>query len=72
MKIDSKIREYYPENSHVPADLYHAIDMKNILNEDYSFVNMISMLGVILVVAISFRSVLVPMLAIIPIEAPLY
>lgn len=68
-KIDSKIREYYPEDSHVLGLTPTTMDMKNILNEDYSFVNMISMLGVILVVAISFRSVLVPMLVIIPIEA---
>ena len=68
-KLEAKIKEYYPENSHVLGLTPTTIDMKNILNEDYSFVNMLSMLGVILVVAISFQSVLVPMLVIIPIEA---
>lgn len=68
-KLDAKIKEYYPENSHVLGLTPTTIDMKNILNEDYSFVNMLSMLGVILVVAISFQSALVPMLVIIPIEA---
>lgn len=68
-KLDAKIKEYYPQDSYILGLTPTTIDMKNILNDDFSFVNMLSMLGVILVVAISFQSILVPMLVIIPIEA---
>jgi hypothetical protein len=48
------------------------IDIRDILTEDYNRVSVLSLLGVAIVVMITFRSVTVPLLVIIPIEVAIY
>lgn len=71
-KLEAKIREYYPENSYIVGMTPTTIDIKNILTKDYSFVSILSMIGVAIVVAVTFKSAIVPLVVIIPIEVAIY
>lgn len=71
-KLEAKIKEYYPDDSYIVGMTPTTIDIENILTKDYNFVSIVSMLGVALVVAITFQSALVPLLVIIPIEVAIY
>lgn len=71
-KLESKLKEYYPENSYIVGMTPTTIDIKEILTKDYNFVSILSMIGVAIVVAITFQSALVPILVIIPIEVAIY
>ena len=48
------------------------MDIRDILTDDYNRVSIISLAGVALVVMLTFHSVMVPVLVIIPIEAAIY
>lgn len=71
-KLEAKIKEYYPENSYIVGMTPTTIDIKEILTKDYNFVSILSMIGVAIVVAVTFKSALVPILVIIPIEVAIY
>ena len=66
------VKEYYPEDSYVIGMTPTTIDIRDILTDDYNRVSIISLLGVAIVVMITFNSVLVPILVIIPIEVAIY
>lgn len=66
------VKDYYPEDSYVIGMTPTTIDIRDILTDDYNRVSIISLLGVAIVVMITFHSVLVPILVIIPIEVAIY
>ena len=66
--IEETVKEYYPQEHYITGNTYATRDMENILKSDYNRVNTLSLLGVFLVVAFSFESVLVALLAMVPIE----
>ena len=63
---------YYPENSYLVGETPSTRDIRDTITEDNTRVNMLSLLGVFLVVMASFRSLVVPVLVIIPIEAAIF
>lgn len=71
-RLTELVKSYYPEDSYVIGMTPTTIDIRDILTEDYSRVSIISLLGVAVVVMITFRSVMVPILVIIPIEVAIY
>ncbi len=71
-KLEAKIRQYYPDDSYIVGMTPTTIDIKNILTKDYNFVSILSMIGVAIVVAVTFKSILVPIIVIIPIEIAIY
>lgn len=71
-RLAQVVHTYYPENSYLIGMTPTTMDIKNILTEDYNNVSILSLLGVALVVFLTFRSVLVPILVIIPIEVAIY
>lgn len=71
-QLTQVVHKYYPENSYIIGMTPTTMDIKNILTEDYNNVSLLSLLGVALVVFLTFRSVLVPILVIIPIEVAIY
>ncbi len=71
-KLESVVREYYPENAYVIGMTPTTIDIRDILTDDYSKVSLLSLAGVALVVFATFQSILVPILVIIPIEVAIY
>lgn len=71
-EIQSIMKEYYPEESYLVGATPSTQDIKSTITEDYSRVNTMSLIGVFLVVMFSFRSVLIPVIAMIPIEVAIF
>ena len=71
-KLSEVVGEYYPEESYVIGMTPTTIDIRDILTEDYNRVSIISLIGVFLVVLGTFRSVLIPLFVVIPIEIAIY
>lgn len=71
-KLEETVTSYYPENSYVIGMTATTIDIRDILTDDYNKVSILSLIGVAIVVMITFRSILVPILVIIPIEVAIY
>lgn len=71
-RLTDIVKEYYPEDSYVIGMTPTTIDIRDILTDDYNRVSIISLAGVALVVMLTFHSVMVPILVIIPIEAAIY
>lgn len=67
-EIQSIITKYYPEGSYLVGETPATQDIKTTITNDYSFVNMLSLIGVFLVVMFSFKSIAIPVAAMIPIE----
>lgn len=70
--LESIVKSYYPENAYVIGMTPTTIDIRDILTDDYNKVSLLSLFGVAIVVMITFRSVLVPLLVIVPIEVAIY
>ena len=71
-RLESVIRQYYPEGAYVIGMTPTTIDIRDILTDDYNKVSILSLAGVALVVFATFQSILVPILVIIPIEVAIY
>ena len=67
-EITKLLRKYYPEDSYITGDTPCTMDMESMLSEDYARVNVLSIVGILLVVAFSFKSAILPILTMIPIE----
>lgn len=71
-KLTEIVKKYYPEDSYVIGMTPSTMDIRDILTDDYNRVSIISLAGVALVVMLTFHSVMVPVLVIIPIEVAIY
>lgn len=71
-RLTDIVKKYYPEDSYVIGMTPTTIDIRDILTDDYNRVSIISLAGVALVVMLTFHSVMVPILVIIPIEVAIY
>lgn len=71
-EITSIVRNYYPEDSYITGVIPSTQDIKSIITADYNFVNLLSILGVGLVVLISFKSLIIPIVVLIPIEVAVF
>lgn len=71
-EIRDIVSQYYLEGAYVTGVIPTTQDIKSIITEDYSFVNILSILGVGLVVMISFRSIVIPIVVLIPIEVAVF
>lgn len=71
-EITSIVQSYYPEESYITGVIPSTQDIKSIITADYNFVNLLSILGVGLVVLISFKSLIIPIVVLIPIEVAVF
>ncbi|BAL00343.1 hypothetical protein OBV_31440 [Oscillibacter valericigenes Sjm18-20] len=72
-KIRSIIKKYYPNQTTYLTGLTPSTqDIKQVITKDYSFVNILSLLGVSLVIAITYKSLVLPFIVLIPIEAAVF
>ncbi len=71
-ELERVIKSYYPENSYMIGMTSTTMDIRDILTDDYNKVSLLSLAGVALVVMLTFHSILVPILVIIPIEVAIY
>ena len=71
-EIQALVKKYYPEDSHVVGETPSTQDIKTTINADYITVDLLSLLAVGIVYAITFKSVLVPFLLMIPVEMTIF
>ena len=71
-EIQSIMKKYYPEESYLVGATPSTQDIKTTITADYSRVNPLSLIGVFVVVMFSFRSVLIPIITMIPIEVAIF
>ena len=71
-RLTETVEEYYPEGAYVIGMTPTTIDIRDILTQDYNRVSILSLIGVAIVVMVTFRSVLVPLFVIVPIEVAIY
>lgn len=71
-EIEGIIKKYYPDSSYLVGETPSTQDIKTTITADNSRVNMLSLAGVFLVVMFSFRSFIIPVIVMIPIEAAIF
>ena len=72
-EIQDIVKQYYPDNKTYLLGVTPATeDIKEIITADYNFVNILSLIGVALVVAITYKSIILPLVVLIPIEAAVF
>ncbi|MBR0104541.1 MAG: MMPL family transporter, partial [Firmicutes bacterium] len=59
-KLNDLVRSYYPEDSYVLGMTSTTMDIRDIMIKDYSFVTMASLIAIYIVVAITFKSFIMP------------
>lgn len=72
-EIKDIVGRYYPDNqTYLIGVTTSTQDIKQVITTDYNFVNLLSLLGVAIVVAITFKSIILPLVVLIPIEAAVF
>ncbi len=71
-EIQDIVQKYYPKDSYVVGMTPSTNDIKNTITDDYKVVNLLSLLGVAIVVMFTFKSLLIPLVVMIPIEAAIF
>lgn len=71
-RLTETVHQFYPTGAYIIGMTPTTMEIRNVLTVDYNKVSLISLIGVIIVVMITFRSVLVPIFVVIPIEVALF
>ncbi len=71
-EIRDILEGYYPEGAYVVGETPSTQDIKTTITADNARVNLLSLLGVFLVVMFSFRSLLIPLVVMVPIEIAIF
>lgn len=71
-QIQQLVKKYYPSDSHVIGSTTFAQDIKSTITADYDLVDAISILSVAVVIMLSFHSVLLAVLLLVPIEIAVF
>ncbi|MBP3240224.1 MAG: MMPL family transporter [Oribacterium sp.] len=71
-EVSDIINSYYPGEAYITGNTPTTMDMEAVLIPDYNLVNALAMLSIFLVVAISFKSVVMPVVAMVPIMMAIY
>lgn len=71
-EISALVNQYYPEGAYITGVIPSTQNIQTIITQDYNFVNILSILGVGLVVMLTFRSVIIPVVVLIPIEVAVF
>lgn len=71
-EIQDIVEHYYPEGAYIVGETPSTQDIKTAIISDNERVNMMSLAGVFLVVMFSFKSFIIPILVMIPIEVAIF
>ena len=72
-EIRGIVEKYYPNDKTYVVGVTPATeDIRDIITDDYAFVNILSLLGVALVVVITYKSLFLPLVVLIPIESAVF
>jgi len=71
-EIQAIMKRYYPEHSYLVGTTPSTQDIETTITKDYARVNAMSLIGVFLVVMFSFKSLIIPVIIMIPIEVAVF
>lgn len=71
-EISKIVKSHYPKDSYVIGTTPSTMDIKNVIVDDWGKIEKISILGVALAIMIAFRSPLLPVVLMIPIEMAIF
>lgn len=71
-EIRTIVQSYYPEDSYIVGMTPSTQDIKSIITTDYNYVNILSLLGVAIVILFTFHSAIIPIVVMIPIEVAIF
>ena len=71
-EVKTVVKKYYQENTYFVGTTPATEDIKTIISSDYSTVDKIALLGVALILLISFRSIILTIAVLIPIKSAVY
>ncbi len=71
-EIQTIVKKHYPQNAYVVGNTPSTQDLKELMVPDYAVTNILSLLAVAVVVGIAFKSMLLPVLVLIPITIATY
>ncbi|HCF49777.1 MAG TPA: multidrug transporter [Syntrophomonas sp.] len=71
-EITELVKQYYPNNSHVIGATPSTMDIKAVIVEDWHSIDKLSLLGVALAIMLTFRSLALPIVLMIPIEMAIF
>lgn len=71
-EMRSIVDSYYPEGSYLVGTTPSTQDIQTIITNDYNYVNILSLLGVAVVVLFTFHSFIIPIVVMIPIEVAIF
>lgn len=71
-EIQAIMKKYYPEESYLVGTTPSTQDIEATITKDYDRVNVLSLIGVFLVVMFSFQSLIIPVIIMIPIEIAIF
>lgn len=71
-EIQAIMKTYYPDGSYLVGTTPSTQDIEVTITKDYSRVNILSLIGVFVVVMFSFKSIIIPVIIMIPIEVAIF
>lgn len=70
--IEDITSKYYGGNYEITGVIPITMDIRNIVNDDYSIVNLLSIFSVMIILLITFKSIILPILLIVVIESGIF
>lgn len=71
-KIEDVAKTYYGEKVHILGSTFATMDIRSVVESDFTTVNMFTILAVGLILLFTFRSILIPLLLILVIEGSIW
>lgn len=71
-KIEQAVQKYYGDSYEITGVIPITMNIKEVVNKDYSIVNMLSILMVMIILLITFKSFALPILLILAIECGIF
>ncbi|MEN6460866.1 MAG: efflux RND transporter permease subunit [Syntrophomonas sp.] len=71
-EISHIVKSHYPKDSYIIGTTPSTMDIKDVIVDDWSSIDKVSMLGVALAIMIAFRSLALPIVLMIPIQMAIY
>jgi predicted RND superfamily exporter protein len=71
-EISQIVKSHYPEDSYIIGTTPSTMDIKNVIVDDWSTIDKVSLLGVALAIMLAFRSLALPVVLMIPIQMAIF
>jgi len=70
--VSKIMKKYYPKNSYVIGSTPSTMDIKSVIVGDWNKIDKVSLLGVAIAIMVAFRSPILPLILMIPIEMAVF